>query len=460
MTLHGIISALIVPLCFYLYWWLYATIGPGLILTGSKLYLYIVGLLAVGTSFIGLSNRLADRSRGGMFLQAMELALLQTLIIALALFGIAFLAQEQVLSRLFIVTFLLVIGFVLNLLNYYLPQLLGRLILDRSDRLSTMLIGSSMAAQKLWGWLKNQEQIGMKVVGLVTDENDDKGLLGVNHLGKAWEIDEILARNPVDQVILLESMISPERLRVVFRHCQRAGVRILIYSYWEDLLNYPLKAVSEGEATFFTLGAEPLENPINRFWKRTLDIVVSLPVCLIILPLLMLVVRIKHLKESPGPLFFKQERTGRRKKTFELLKFRTMHAREGDSTDTRQAQKGDERIFKFGQRLRRTSLDEIPQFWNVLRGHMSIVGPRPHMLAHDKLFADYIDIYRSRHFVKPGITGLAQVNGFRGEITEIGLLEQRIRFDIDYITHWSLRMDIVIILKTALQVIFPKSSAY
>jgi putative colanic acid biosynthesis UDP-glucose lipid carrier transferase len=257
----------------------------------------------------------------------------------------------------------------------------------------------------------------------------------------------------------MEGMMSPERLRNIFKICQRQGVRILVYSYWEDLLNYPLAPVSEGDTTFFTLGEEPLENPVNRFVKRTFDILFSLPVCILILPILWWV-RLKQKKESPGPLFFRQLRAGKDGKPFQVLKIRTMHVRENDAADDRQAKVGDERVYKFGEWLRKTSLDELPQFINVLRGEMSVVGPRPHMLAHDSKFAELVEMYRSRFFVKPGITGLAQVNGFRGEIQDLEVLEKRIRYDIEYITHWSLWLDIVIVVKTAITVIKPQKSAY
>ena len=137
-----------------------------------------------------------------------------------------------------------------------------------------------------------------------------------------------------------------------------------------------------------------------------------------------------------------------------------MHVRENDSADDTQAKANDVRIYKCGEWLRRTSLDELPQFWNVLRGDMSVVGPRPHMLAHDTKFGEFVEMYRSRFFVKPGITGLAQVNGFRGEISDVEMLEKRIRYDIEYITNWSLWLDIVIIVKTVWFVLRPQKNAY
>jgi lipopolysaccharide/colanic/teichoic acid biosynthesis glycosyltransferase len=153
-------------------------------------------------------------------------------------------------------------------------------------------------------------------------------------------------------------------------------------------------------------------------------------------------------------------RGGQRGREFRMLKFRSMYAVEADEkSEARQARQGDARIFPFGAFLRKTSLDEFPQFWNVLIGEMSIVGPRPHLPAHDVEFALLAKTYRTRQLVKPGITGLAQVSGYRGEISDPELLKQRVNLDIYYITHWSLWLDVQTTLKTLRHVVFPPKTA-
>lgn len=460
LALHGVAVGLLLPLWFFVYWFLYDRIGPGLVTFDSKLHLYTAGFLLASLSFFGHYPRLTYRRQGGYLLSAVEVASFQILVIAFVLFAIAFTAKELALSRFFALSFLGLTWIGLILINYHLPRLIAHLAIRRDEQMSTLLVGPSLVAQRLWGWLQQQESMGMRLAGLVTDTEEDRGLLGLVHLGKVWEIEDVFRTHAIDQVIIMEGMMSPEKLRNVFKSCQRRGVRILVYSYWEDLLNYPLFPVSENDTTFFTLGEEPLENPVNRYLKRAFDILFSLPVCILFLPLLIILVRLRQGRESPGPLFFKQLRAGKNGKPFQVIKFRTMHVRDNDAGDAAQAQANDPRVFRFGQWLRRTSLDEIPQFFNVLRGEMSVVGPRPHMLAHDAKFAEMVEIYRSRFFVKPGITGLAQVNGFRGEINDLDLLEKRIRFDVEYVANWSLWLDIVIIVKTAWTVLRPQKSAY
>jgi lipopolysaccharide/colanic/teichoic acid biosynthesis glycosyltransferase len=165
--------------------------------------------------------------------------------------------------------------------------------------------------------------------------------------------------------------------------------------------------------------------------------------------------------QAPGKLLFAQRRSGQRGNEFQMLKFRSMYeAAPGAATESEQARVGDKRIYPFGAFLRRTSLDEFPQFLNVLLGSMSIVGPRPHMPEHDNRFSQFYRGYRTRHFAKPGITGLAQIRGFRGEITDPTLLQQRVENDLLYISNWSIWLDLLITIKTVRHVIFPPKTAY
>jgi len=165
--------------------------------------------------------------------------------------------------------------------------------------------------------------------------------------------------------------------------------------------------------------------------------------------------------QAPGKLLFVQKRSGHRRNEFNIYKFRSMYDHSRDSaSEAVQARKGDNRIFPFGRFLRQSSLDEFPQFLNVLRGDMSIVGPRPHMPAHDAEFRHFYKGYRTRHFAKPGITGLAQTRGFRGEISDPALLQQRVQNDLYYIANWSIWLDLQITVKTFWQVFSPLKTAY
>ncbi|MGB5171834.1 MAG: exopolysaccharide biosynthesis polyprenyl glycosylphosphotransferase [Eudoraea sp.] len=202
----------------------------------------------------------------------------------------------------------------------------------------------------------------------------------------------------------------------------------------------------------------PLHNAINAFIKRTFDVVFSF--CVIfglliwITPILAILIRL----ESSGPIFFIQKRTGFDNNEFHCFKFRSMGV--NTSSDVIQAGKNDMRITKIGRFLRATSIDELPQFYNVLFGNMSVVGPRPHMITHTDEYASKVDKYMVRHFVKPGITGLAQVKGYRGEIERDSDIQNRIKFDIFYIENWSFFLDIKIIIQTIVNAVSGEDKAY
>jgi len=191
--------------------------------------------------------------------------------------------------------------------------------------------------------------------------------------------------------------------------------------------------------------------------KRVFDILVALWALLLFLPLLA-VVMVAIQVESPGPAIFRQRRTGYRGKVFTILKFRTMTVAE-DSGEIRQATKNDTRVTAVGSLLRKLSIDELPQLWNVLRGDMSIVGPRPHALAHDEYYGAMIPTYAARFRAKPGLTGYAQVNGFRGEISDMRCMSDRVAADNSYIEEWSLALDVAILLKTV-PLVFRDPNAY
>ncbi|WP_159086015.1 exopolysaccharide biosynthesis polyprenyl glycosylphosphotransferase [Flavobacterium faecale] len=193
---------------------------------------------------------------------------------------------------------------------------------------------------------------------------------------------------------------------------------------------------------------EPLQDPNNRLVKRIFDLAFSLFVIIFILSWLYPIIAIIIKKQSKGPVLFKQLRTGKKNEPFWCLKFRSMYVDSGD--ESQQARKGDARTTPIGKFIRRTSLDEMPQFFNVLMGSMSVVGPRPHMLKHTTDYNDHIHNFMVRHFVKPGITGLAQVSGLRGETKKVSDMKRRVRTDIEYVQRWSLVTDLKIVFLTVM----------
>ena len=237
--------------------------------------------------------------------------------------------------------------------------------------------------------------------------------------------------------------------------CDKRMVKFYYVPPADESLN--LQSVFIDDIEVFASYASPLEEPLNRFVKRLFDIFVSI-VALLFIALLLPFVAIGIEVQSPGPLLFRQRRTGMDGKDFWCLKFRSMHV--NADSDSKQATKDDPRKFPFGNLMRKTNIDELPQFWNVLRGDMSIVGPRPHMLAHTEQYSALIGKYMVRHFVKPGITGWAQVTGFRGETSELWQMEGRVERDIYYIQHWSIWLDLRIVWMTVKNVFKNDKNAY
>ena len=254
-------------------------------------------------------------------------------------------------------------------------------------------------------------------------------------------------------------MCVPRRERELIERtaslCHHKMIKFYYVPIAEEKLN--LQSVLIDDMEVMATYSSPLEEPLNRLLKRVADILLSMlfliPTALL-LPFIAIIIKC----QSPGPVFFRQRRTGLDGRDFYCYKFRSMHV--NVDSDRLQATKDDPRKFPFGNFMRKTNIDELPQFWNVLVGNMSIVGPRPHMLAHTEQYDKLIDKYMVRHFVKPGITGWAQVTGFRGETRELWQMEGRVERDIWYIQHWSLWLDLRIIWMTVKTIFKRDKRAY
>jgi putative colanic acid biosynthesis UDP-glucose lipid carrier transferase len=422
------------------------------------LSVFIAGLL----SYRFKEDRIEDNDLNSFrWVGAIRKANYQTVVLALLLFAVVFTTKDKAISRLFIGSFLLLFWATSVPLNRYIPEWIAGVAFRGSNSVRTIFLGSEKSARHLEAWASRQPFYGIDIIGLITYEMATDLKLKMPILGEFMDMSLIIEAYKVDQVVLLETRNSDWWVDSVVEICEKAGCRILIFNPWEEYFDQELIPVSQGGHAFFTLQEEPLENPIHRAMKRMFDLCIAFPVVLCVLPWLCLVVKVMQVRQSPGSLFFKQERSGQRGRKFMVYKFRTMHDRGVDhSRDGEQAKRGDERVFSFGQFLRRTSLDEFPQFINVLFGSMSAIGPRPHLIQHDHEFSEQVNIYRNRHFVKPGITGLAQCKGFRGEVTQLRLIEERVRYDLQYIRNWSFWLDLWILAKTAIQMFKPPKSAY
>lgn len=382
----------------------------------------------------------------------------QTVTILSALLFFLFAARDATMSRVFLFTFIPVLYSYLFLSNKYLPQFLARFIFNGQRRHTTILLGSRRNSRKLGDWLHRKASYGVDTAGLLTDDPGGDAVNGIPVLGGFDDLERVLHERRVAQVIVLELPESFARIAHLSDVCDKLGVRLLILNDLDERLQRTVSFIVDEGFSFLNLRQEPLECPINRLAKRGVDIAVSLPVVLFILPPICVAVWLLQRIQAPGSLFFRQRRTGIRGSEFEIIKFRSMRVDSGD--EAVQATADDPRIFPAGRWLRKLSLDELPQFVNVLNGEMSIVGPRPHLMHHDVLFGEIARYYRVRSYIKPGITGLAQVRGLRGEARREKDLHDRIQSDLYYLENWSILLDWFIIFKTACQVFAPPKTAY
>ena len=244
---------------------------------------------------------------------------------------------------------------------------------------------------------------------------------------------------------------------LLLRKCEQRGLRLLIVNNFAEQIRHPIVCCVDEGINLITLHEEPLENPFNRVLKRLLDLALVGLVLAFVLPWLTLLVWLLHWLQSPGPLWHRQQRAGLQNRPFEILKFRTMTR--GWPIATRQATANDTRVFPGGRWLRRFSLDEMPQFLNVFRGDMSVVGPRPHLVEHNRQFAEVMENYHFRSLIKPGITGLAQVRGLRGEARTPEDIAARLQSDLVYLENWSLSLELSIVIRTVWQMIRPPRTA-
>ncbi|MBQ0072998.1 MAG: undecaprenyl-phosphate glucose phosphotransferase [Prevotella sp.] len=325
-----------------------------------------------------------------------------------------------------------------------------------------LFIGSDPANINIYREIMADPTTGYHVLGYYSNNDIDDAPENLKKLGTRKEFIEMIDSHPkdithADEIYCSLSHIDQEDILKIMKYCDQEMVRFHYVPRIFHNLQMSLKPEMLGNNVVYTNRYEPLTVWGNRAIKRLFDIVFSSIVILCILPFIPLVYFVIK-TQSPGPLFFKQKRTGMNGLTFTMYKFRSMHV--NNDADRIQATKNDPRKFPFGEFIRKTNIDELPQFLNVLKGDMSIVGPRPHMLLHTEQYSAAIEKYMVRHFAKPGITGWAQITGFRGETEELWQMEGRVQKDIWYIEHWSFWLDIRIIIHTAVSMIIPDRNAY
>jgi len=421
-------------------------------------YVFYFGLMLMGLLLEAVYRYKGDASllRKDIFAKH-RIAIVQTLaaITAIVIFLVA--TKDHSISRLFLFCFAVALYLGLFVTGVALPGWLARRTCRGPNAENTLLVGPAEKAWQLRDYLARKADLGINTIGLLCDDPNGHGHL-MPVLGRVADFARVVQEQSVTQAILVELPLAPPTLNQMMKTCERLGVRLLIFNDLQDKMRRPIAHFEDDGLQFFALRNEPLQNPLNRSLKRIVDIAVSLPVVVLILPVLTLVVWIFQRIQSPGPIFYRQSRHGFHNQPFQIWKFRTMHV--DNPNVSRQASADDPRVYPAGRWFRKLSIDEFPQFINVLFGHMSVVGPRPHLPEHNEQFARLTENFYVRKFVKPGITGLAQVNGFRGETRDTGALQHRIEYDIEYLENWSLGADLAIIAQTAVQVVRPPKTAY
>lgn len=322
-----------------------------------------------------------------------------------------------------------------------------------------VLVGSYENNVRLYEELSETPAIGCEVEGYFDDAPNDKYPEKCRYLGTPEQVVSYLAAHPdIQELYCCLPSNRREVILQIIHHCMNHLVHFYSVPNVSNYLHHRVYLNMLGTVPFLSLFKEPLSRPENRLVKRLFDIAFSLLFLCTLFPLIFIVVAVITKITMPGPIFFRQKRNGMNGKEFYCLKFRSM--RVNAQADTLQCTKDDPRKTRWGEIMRKTNLDETPQFINVLLGDMSVVGPRPHMLKHTEEYAKLIDNYMMRHFVKPGITGWSQVTGFRGETKQLSQMEGRIRGDIWYLENWSFWLDIYIIYKTLANAVKGDKEAY
>lgn len=323
---------------------------------------------------------------------------------------------------------------------------------------TVVIVGTGPTAMRLYSEMLSDPGYGYRCMGFFSIDPQISGVAEMTYLGTVNDLSDFLGRNDVSE---LYYTVPGEDADMMVYVAGIADDHMVRFNYVPQLGPYVTRVpemTNIGGVAVLTLNYNPLAGVINRCIKRGFDVFFSVAAIVVLAPLLFLPVAVVIKLTSPGPVFFRQKRTGYLGKEFMCYKFRTMYVN-GES-DVCQAKKDDPRVTSIGRWLRHTSIDEMPQFFNVFMGDMSVVGPRPHMLSQTNDYRNIVRKYMVRHFIKPGITGWAQIRGFRGQTRELWQMEKRVECDIWYIENWNLFLDIKIIFLTVLDMIRGDENAF
>lgn len=436
-----------------------------LYLAGWNTRYSLTAISAVALFFLAANvNHLYRSYRLGGLLEEMPRLIMSWLMTLAGLLVLGYVLKvTHTLSRVTLGIWAISTPMVLLMLRWFIRRMLSELRRNGRNTRSVVIVGVNENARRLAAEVLDTPWTGLNIIGFVSRRLE--GSVSVSHgrgkiaevpvLGGLEELYERSRAGGVDIVYIATPTSDQQAIESMLENLGDGTASIYLVP--------DIHTASIMQGHWVTLGSIPtvsvIDNPtlgLDAVAKRIEDLVLStFAVVLFAAPMLVIALGVKL--SSPGPVLYRQRRYGLNGESFEMLKFRSMRVTESDQEFT-QARRNDTRVTPFGAFLRKTSLDELPQFFNVLVGEMSVVGPRPHAAAHNEAFRSRISGYMLRHKAKPGITGLAQVNGFRGETDTDEKMKERVRFDIDYINNWSIWVDMMILLKTPFALMSAKNA--
>lgn len=321
-----------------------------------------------------------------------------------------------------------------------------------------VIVGTNQTSERMREELESDAGFGYRILGFFDNGCGADFKEKEMYLGDISSLGDFVRKNTVDQIYYTLGEGEEESFKEVVGVADDTGAQFFFVPKVKASLGRGFELHSIGAMPVLAGRRNPLKSTFNSGVKRAFDIVFSSVFLICVYPFVYIPVALTIKATSPGPVYFRQKRTGYKGRSFNCLKFRTMHV--NNNSDSCQATIDDPRKTRFGDFLRKTSIDELPQFINVLRGDMSVVGPRPHMLKHTEEYSKLVNRYMVRHVVRPGITGWAQVNGYRGPTDRLWKMERRVEYDVWYIENWTFLLDLKIIARTVLNMFFRDKNAF
>lgn len=424
---------------------------------GILFFIYILSFWYFASQITFLYDEFFSRSLSQEIIAVTKTILIQDAFIIIALF---FASRSPMEAKWFVSCFILLQFIILPFVKYATRWYYASSYNKGRGATLLLVVGAGELGMNFNSIICNNYQFGYKIAGFVDDV--PKPYLNGQYLGKIEDLDKIFQETEIHDVIVALPNNAVDKIRYAVKVSEDNGKRVRVIPDYFQLAT-SISVSTFGTLPLISLRSIPLDNSELRFFKRAFDIIFSLLVFVFLFswlfPLIIILIKIN----SKGPAFFIQERWGINNKGILCYKFRSMVTTSKDVDDDGnyvQATKNDSRITPIGKFLRKTNLDELPQFLNVLKGEMSIVGPRPHPTPLNLHSKNSINNYMLRHLVKPGITGWAQVHGYRGETSDPKMMQQRIDFDIWYIENWSFWLDCQIIIQTVINMIKGDKNAY